>query len=136
MDFREQLPGSFRHRFDSLGGYVNAILEEKRKGALKLAKQEKEFIQIVIFITVLRRFLVEGARAAQMTLDELKHQGIHSFTIGGARFEEGSEDLKRGFLLAADLLEAIKSPKVKEWVESDKPLYEIVDELDRNARRP
>jgi len=136
MDFRESLPSSFRHRFDSLGGYINAILEQKRKGEPKLTKREIEFIQIVVFITVLKRFLVEGAKAAQMTLDELKEQGIKSFSIGSSHFEEGSEDLRRGFVLASELLNAISNPRIKEWVESDKPLYQIVDDLDRNARLP
>jgi hypothetical protein len=130
MKFREQLPGTFRHRFESLGGYVSAILEAKHIDSKRLSKDRKEFIQIVVFVTALKRFLFEGSRAAEMTLEELKKQGIDSFSIGSSRFEEGSEDLMRGYQLASELVNSITDPKIKQWVESDRPLYEIIDDLD------
>ncbi len=136
MKFREQIPGALRHRFDSLGGFVNGVLDQKRGEGRRLPKDRREFIQIVIFITVLHRFLIQGARAAQDTLDELKEHGITSFAIGSARFEEGSEDLQRGFVLASELLGAIKNPAVRGWVLSNKTLTTIIEELERNARRP
>lgn len=134
MKFREQLPSTFRHRFDSLGGYVSAILDSKHRDSEKLSKNRKEFIQIVVFVTALKRFLFEGAQAAEMTLEELRKQGITSFSIGSSRFNEGSEDLMRGYKLASELVNSIQNTAVKQWVESDKPLYEIIEDLDYYVR--
>ena len=135
MQFRNQIPAALRHRFDSLGGFVNSVLEEKRIDEDRVLKQHREFIQIVVFITVLHRFLVQGAQAAKDTLEELKKHEIKSFAIGGAVFEEGSEELERGFVLARALLDSIRDPHVKAWVESEKPLAQIVDDLYRYVRR-
>lgn len=116
---------------------MNAKLEERspRDEADRLAPWQKELIQTVLFLSALYRFFIDGTEAAQMALQELKSYGIQSFTIGTAEFAEGSEDLERGAKLAGEMVSSVKNDRVRAWVTSSDPFYQLIDEVERYVRR-
>ena len=69
MDIRQKLPAQIKRRFDSIGSFVNSIvdtIEEKEAVPKKrrLPASSKSDIALLVFIFSLHHFLQEGSRAA------------------------------------------------------------------------
>jgi len=82
----------------------------------ELRERAKE-VQWLVFIFLVRRFLLEGSISAEKALETLKQvKGIRSFKIGNKKFAKGSPAVSEGRRLADALMSEIKSKKMKELI--------------------
>lgn|GEM_PF-2243303 len=109
----KQLPPSFRGRFESLGQYVKSILGEIRgSDAPPLSINRLRFIQLIVFIYVLTRYLEEGTRAAEHAVDVSLEFGFESFSVGKTVFSKDNENTLLGRTLANRLIASIEEPSI------------------------
>jgi hypothetical protein len=117
-----------RQRFDGLGKYVEAILDEARLRN-KLSRDEIRQIQVIIFVRALDAFLRQGSEAAAGAVDALAEFGIDGFRVGSERFSGRNDAVTRGDRLAADLRTVAAEVGMPEVAESDFGLRQTIIQL-------
>lgn len=103
-DWLASLPRILRQRFDGLGSYVGAVLEEERLRE-KLSQTDVAHIHLALFVRSLHEFLSDGSEAAEKAVDAFSALGVKSFRIGSEEFEGRNDAVTRGSRLAAALLQ-------------------------------
>ena len=106
-----KLPYRLRARFDSLGSFVQSIVDEQEINTPprdRLARSDIQTIQLVVFVQFLNFFFLEGTRAAIRAVDEFAPLGVSGFRIGSALFEERNENVMRGETLSESLRTALR----------------------------
>jgi hypothetical protein len=140
-DIQKLLPPVLRHRFESLGSFVSAVIREKEdRGAVpkkrRLASETKQDIALLVFIASLRTFLQEGTRAASTAAQETVRLGLTGFTIGKYDFTPENENTQRGALLAESLWARLEDDRLRNLLGSELSLAKLVEELYGIARNP
>lgn len=123
-DFVKLLPRTLQRRFEGLGSYVTAILEERDITGLRA--EERELIQFLALIRSLETFLLDGHRAADMAVTTFAGLGIKKFTIGQQSFSEGSDAVLRGKHLAEGLRAAIQDPVLLQLIDDAPSLKDLI----------
>lgn len=123
-DFVKLLPRTLQRRFEGLGSYVTAILEERE--ITGLLPEERELIQFLVFIRSLEAFLLDGHRAAEMAVTTFAGLGIKAFNIGQQSFSEGSDAVLRGKHLAQALRAAIQDPALLQLMDDAPSLKDLI----------
>lgn len=140
-DVLKELPPALKRRFDSLGGFVNAVIreiEERREIPRKrrLTADVRQDIALLVFIASLRHFLREGARAASAAADKAIDLGFSGFTVGAHLFSPGNENTRRGAVLADALWACVEDRRLKNLLDSERSLSKLTEELYAIARNP
>ena len=140
-ELRKQLPPSFRHRFDSLGGFVSAVIREiEDRGSVpkkrRLPVETKQDIALLVFVASLRDFLQEGTRAATAAAERIVGLGLSGFSIGEHVFSPGNENTMRGTVLADALWAQIEDARLRNLLDSERSLSRLVEDLYGIARHP
>ena len=137
-DIVKLLPYALQRRFNSLGAYVRAIveeMEENRRRKAKLSNEDISFIQLAVFIHSIDWFLREGTRAARASIDTLQHLGLTGFSVGSTVFERDNENTLLGRNLAEGLLRALQNPEIVTLIKSAPNMRSLIrrlrDELNR-----
>jgi len=141
MEIGSQLPPVLRRRFDSIGGFVSAVvgeLEERRRTPrkLRLRLEERHNITLLVFIATLRDFLREGTRAASAAANKVVELGLPGFSIGERFFAPGNENTMRGAVLADGLWARIEDIRLRNLLASEKPTFWLIEELYGITRSP
>ena len=137
-DWLRSLPRSVRQRFDGLGKYVEAVLDEARLRD-KLGRNDIQQIQIIVFVRALEAFLREGSEAASGAVDALAEFGIDGFRVGSELFSGRNDAVMRGYRLAEGLRTAAVEAGVAEGSESvlglRHTIIQLAKELSSGERR-
>jgi hypothetical protein len=125
-------------RFDGIGTYVTALLEESGLQERLSASNVKK-IQLSAFLKLLDEFLRDGTEAAIHAVDAFASLDISGFRIGAQEFEGRNQSVMRGAKLSEALRRALADNEaVRHFVETDRPLREAILSLARtlsNDRR-
>lgn len=132
-DFIRLLPRTLQRRFDGLGSYVTAVLEENDIKGLTL--EEREFLQLLVFVRALETFLRDGHRAAEMAVATFSDLGVASFSIGRQSFSEGSEAVLRGKHLADGLQASIQDSEMLKIIDEAPSLKDLIVDCAYRMRR-
>ena len=133
-DWLQDMPRSLRHRFDGLGNYVLAVLDDERlRDSLK--QEAIQRIQILAFLKMLQDFFREGSQAAMRAVDAFAELGVKSFQIGSEAFEGRNSSVTRGDRLADGVREAIADPAIVQVLNTEGTLRELIVRLGREATR-
>lgn len=126
------LPQPLQNRFNSLGGYVRAVLEEDQQNngrAHRLNDEGISFIQLAVFIYSLNWFLREGTRAAQASIRSLEDFGLSGFSIGSTNFTKNDENTLLGSVLAEGLIESLGDSPLIAHIKSAKSMTALILDL-------
>lgn len=85
-EWLEALPRSLRQRFDGLGNFVAAVLEEEGLRD-NLNQKDVQRIHLLAYLKMLHDFLLDGNDAAKRAVDAFAELGVQSFRIGNQTFE-------------------------------------------------
>ena len=127
-EWTRELPRSIRKRFDSLGKYVRAILEEAGLRG-RLTREDIERIHIAVFVRVLDEFLRDGTAAAVAAVDTLNELGVQGFTVGRERFAGRNDAVMRGERLANTLQGVAGDLFPPDVIESESGLKRLIIKL-------
>src|SRR6185436_5803087 len=95
----KQLPQPLQNRFNSLGSYVKAVLEDLERNIKpknRLSREDVSIIQLAVFIYYLNWFLREGTKAAQGSIETLERFGLEGFSVGSTVFTKDNENTLLG----------------------------------------
>jgi hypothetical protein len=123
-DWTESLPRAVKLRFDGLGNYVSAVLEERPTG--RLSRDAIKQIHIVAFVKSLDDFLREGTQAAARAVDQFGELGVRGFRIGTEDFAGRNEAVMRGQVLSERLRSAVADDSLQRFLSMDRPLREVI----------
>lgn len=141
MSLRQVLdvvPYRLRNRFASMSSYVEANIQQaldepRRRGGPGrrswLSNEDRQTIQMVVFVVALGRFFQDGTRAASLATDAFASLGTAGFSVGRTAFEGRNANVMRGQVLREGLGRAIDNDEIDGWVNSNRPLGEIVELL-------
>lgn len=124
-DWTDQLPKALKLRFDGLGTYVSAVLEEQPKRR-PLSKDTVRQIQTIVFIKTLDEFLREGSNAAIRAVDLFRDLGVDGFRLGTQDFVGRNEAVMRGSVLADRLRLAVADEPLRRFIASERPLRTVI----------
>jgi hypothetical protein len=137
-DVVDLIPRRLRTRFESLGGFVDAVVQE-REGNLprerRLASEDLGAIKLAVLVFALQEFFREGSTAAAMAVDEFHALGLRGFQVGSSLFEARNENVVRGDELAKALRSAIDDPEVLLAIDRASRMRDLVLDLMRRVRR-
>lgn len=124
-DWTASLPRALKARFEGIGNYVSAVLEERPRPQ-RLSRAAVRQIQLVAFVKSLDEFLRDGTEAAIHAVDEFKSLGVQRFRIGTEDFEGRNEAVMRGALLSESLRRAVGDDSLQRFISMDRPLREVI----------
>jgi hypothetical protein len=130
-DWTESLPRALKLRFDGLGSYVSAVLEEQSK-TTTLSRDAIKQIHIVAFIKSLDDFLREGTQAATRAVDQFESLGVRGFRIGTEEFSGRNEAVMRGQVLSDRLRSAVANDSLRRFISMDRPLRDVILQMARD----
>lgn len=132
------LPRPLQIRFNSIGSFVKAVVEEKEaQGGRKaqLSQEETDLIQLAAFIYSLNWFLTEGTKAAQATISTLDNFGLEGFLIGSTPFEKDNENTMRGKILAEAMMQNIGDPNLARRIQQATSMTSLIINLRNDLTR-
>jgi hypothetical protein len=130
-DWTESLPRALKLRFDGLGNYVSAVLEEHSRAGT-LSRNAIRQIHIIAFIKSLDDFLREGTQAAVRAVDQFESLGVRGFRIGSEEFAGRNDAVMRGQVLADRLRNAVANDSLGRFLSMDRPLREVILQMARD----
>jgi hypothetical protein len=124
-DWTDALPRTLKLRFEGIGNYVAAVLEE---GELRrpLSRDAVRQIQLVAFVKSLDEFLRDGTDAAVHAVDEFRSLGVERFRIGSEEFEGRNEAVMRGARLSERLRSSVGDDSLQRFIAMDRPLRDVI----------
>jgi hypothetical protein len=135
------VPYFISKRFQNLHGYVwnklftssylqSHLYNIKSKAERNIRTKELRAlalqVQWVVFLYLLRRFLLSGTEAAEEAVRILALLDVRMFNIGGKKFFEGSESVKEGSILADRLTNAISDKVIKKLILQARTTSDII----------
>ena len=87
--------------------------EKSRAEELKRLKDIANEASLAIFLLLLRKFFIEGSKAAIQAVDTFKELGVEGFQIGSKYFSERNKNVMEGEILSERLMDAVKSPELR-----------------------
>lgn len=128
------LPLRLQRRFDSLGGYVQGIIEEERTQydiSLRLSSEDKQVIQLAAFIYMLDGFLRAGSRAAREASSTFERFGLSGFQVGSTHFTSDNLSTQRGEMLARELRGVVLQTSLGPYIRNAQSMRGLVSWLIR-----
>ncbi len=137
-DLIDLLPRRLKTRFESIGAFVDAVVQE-REGNLprerRLRSEDLGTIKLAVFIYALQEFLREGSAAAVKAVDEFEDLGIPGFQVGSSLFVGRNENVVRGYELAEALRKAVSDPAILSAIDRTSRMRDLILDLMRLVRR-
>jgi hypothetical protein len=124
-EWAQSLPRSLRSRFDGLGSYVVAILDDANLRP-RLTRPELRLIQMTVFVKSLDEFLRDGTEAAITAVDAFSSLGVEGFRIGSEEFQGRNHAVMRGARLSEALRSAIGDDTIRPILSADRPFRDLV----------
>ena len=137
-DFIDLLPRRLKTRFESIGAFVDAVVQEREDSLPKekrLKNDDIGIIKLAVLIFALQEFFREGSRAAVRAVDEFQALGVPGFKVGSSLFEGRNENVVRGDKLAEALREAVSDPEILSAIDRTPRMRDLVLDLMRRVRR-
>lgn len=137
-DLIDLLPRRLKTRFESIGAFVDAVVEEREVNIPKTRRLRSDdivTIKLAVFIFALQEFFREGSRAAVLAVEEFQALGVTGFKVGASLFEGRNENVVRGYELAEALREAVGDPEVLSAIDHASRMRDLVLDLMRRIRR-
>ena len=109
------MPQQMRQRFVSLGGYVQAVVNEEEEGmprGLRLSRESVQTLKLAVLVFTLEHLFREGSRAARSAVREFERLDLPGFQVGSQTFEGENENVVRGDKLAMALRDAFSRESV------------------------
>ena len=128
------LPYRIRSRFESLGGYVAALItevQEDQPRSVQLSRDDVQTIQAVAFIFSVDQFFRDGTRAAAKAVDEFSSLDVTGFRIGNTTFSGRNENVMLGENLSTLLKNQLGNPRLVRILKSAKGLKPLIGRLVR-----
>jgi hypothetical protein len=132
-----QLPLKLQQRFDSLGGYVQGIIEEEAERLdrdIILTPEDRQVIQLAVFVYSLDTFLRAGTRAAREASVTFERLGLSGFQVGSTHFTSDNLNTQRGELLAAELGQTVSQTSLGRYIRNARSMKDLVTWLMRDMR--
>lgn len=104
------LPVALQHRIQSIGAYVDAVLEdtqERTPAIPPLNRSETTTIKLAVTAGYLVDLFESTTQIGGQAVETFQRLGVESFVIGSSEFFSGSTDLLRGEKLALRLRELL-----------------------------
>ena len=132
------MPGGIRGRFLSLGRYVRDLVDEYQDKhqvpkRLRLRGDSLQSVQLAVLVYSLRKFLYDGAFAAEYAVTALKIVDVSGFMVGGTEFAEGNENVSLGRTIAKRLEDAVREAPFWPHAESAQNMGSLVEALTKEA---
>lgn len=142
-DFLNNAPKFITNRFNSVNKYVWQTLfpEETIKEQLKRYKTKteryKEISRLksiseeastIIFLFLLNRFFIEGAKAAKQAVDTFRELDVEGFYIGSNYFSGRNEKVVQGDMISEQLLASIEDERARNLVARSNYISDILNE--------
>jgi hypothetical protein len=102
--------------------------KEDRKKEMARFKSISEEASTLVFLFLLNKFFLEGAKAAKQAVDTFKDLNVDGFYIGGNYFSERNDKVIQGDKISQQLLDTIQDEKARNLVTQSKYIYEILNE--------
>jgi hypothetical protein len=131
------LPLKLQRRFDSLGGYVQGIIEEERTQqdiSLRLSSEDKQVIQLAAFIYMLDSFFRAGSRAAREASSTFERFELSGFQVGSTHFTSDNMNTLRGEVLARELRGVVLQTSLGTYIRSAQSMRDLVSWLVRDIK--
>ena len=100
---------------------------DESKAELSRIKDVVNEASIVIFIFLIKRFFLDGTKAASQAVDTFKELGIASFQIGSKKFADRNKNVMKGEELATQLMNSITSEELKTLINESEYVTQIID---------
>lgn len=129
------LPLKLQRRFDSLGGYVQGIIEEerdKREIPVRLSAEDRQVVQLGAFIYMLDGFLRAGSRAAREASSTFESFGLSGFQVGSTHFTSDNMNTRRGEILAQELRAVVLQTSLGPYIRTARSMRDLVSRLIRD----
>ncbi len=141
-DFLSGAPKFITTRFNSVNKYVwQSLFSEQtvkeqiikfkskadRKKEINRLKAISEEAATVVFLFLINKFFMEGAKAARQAVDTFKELEVDGFYIGANYFSGRNEKVVQGDIISRRLLASIGDEKAKELVVNSNYVSEILD---------
>jgi hypothetical protein len=127
-----QLPRKMQVRFESLGRFVNGIIEEEKAKLdrnIVLTKEDVQIIQLAVFIYSLDNFFRFGTYAARNASASFEQFNLSGFTVGSSVFTRDNINTMRGEELANQLRNVISSTPLAPFIRTAPTMAELVSTL-------
>jgi hypothetical protein len=137
-DLIDLLPRRLKNRFESIGVFVDAVVQEREDSIPKerhLKSNDVGTIKLAVLIFALQEFFREGSSAAIRAVDEFKTLGVPGFKVGSSLFEGRNENVMRGYELAEALRRAVGDPEVLSAIDHASRMRDLVLDLMGRLRR-
>jgi hypothetical protein len=128
-DIVGMMPKALQARFNSLGGYVAAVIEEAGPKDPPLDKEYVQFIQLAALVYALDAFFRAGTHAARSASTAFEALGAQGFTVGATHFTSTGENTLRGERLADALRDAITDDQLRALIASSRTMRDLVRDL-------
>lgn len=135
----EQLPHTLQLRFNNLSGYVDGVIteiEDQLGHPVSMEQDDRQFIQLVCLLYLLGDFFRSGTRAARSSVALFKDLGCGEFSVGSTKFSHENDNVRRGELLADNLLKAIAGTRLEVEIRRARGLRELISNLVRQVSKP
>jgi hypothetical protein len=136
-DLIDLLPRRLKTRFESIGGFVDAVIREREDNLPKQRRLKSDdigIIKLAVLIFALQEFFREGSRAAVLAVDEFQALGVPGFKVGSSLFEGKNENVLRGYELADALRKAVSDPEILSAIDRTSRMRDLVLDLMRRVR--
>jgi hypothetical protein len=137
-DFIDLLPRRIKTRFESIGSFVDTVIQERERTVpsdRRLKRDDIRVIKLAVFIFALQEFLREGSRAASIAVDEFKALGVTGFKVGSSLFEGRNENVVRGDELAKALRSAVGDTEILSAIDRAPRMRDLIINLMGRARK-
>jgi hypothetical protein len=142
-DFLIGAPKFITNRFSSINKYVwqtlcsEQTIKEKlikfetkaeRRNEIARLKTISNEASTLVFLFLLNKLFLEGAKAAKQAVDTFKDLNVDGFYIGHNYFTERNDNVVQGDKISEQLIATIQNEKARKLVTQSKYVYEILDE--------
>lgn len=130
----QQLPQKLQLRFNSLGNYVQGIVDEesaKNGKQVKLSGESTQLIQLAALIYSLDSFLRAGSYAARTASTTFEKFELGGFQVGSTLFTKNNENTRRGEILADKLRMTVAKTRLGALIKNSSSMKELISTLVR-----
>ena len=141
-EISRQLPRVLQKRFESLGSFVRAVIDDElsrlnRGAATKhsLSTERIERIQLVALVYGLDTFLRAGTYAAKSAAHIFQSFDMTGFNVGAELFNVDNAATNRGLKLAVQLKQSLEGTPYARMITDARSMTKLIKALIREAVR-
>jgi hypothetical protein len=130
----QRLPQKLQVRFNSLGNYVQGMIDEesaKYGKEVRLRTEDIQLIQLAALVYSLDSFLRAGTHSARSASVAFEEFGLEGFQVGSSLFTRSNENTLRGEVLAERLEATITRTRLGRTIKNSPTMRELISTLIR-----